>query len=49
MATTLPADVAILSHPDFAGATHSTKWVEETLDLSGLVAARARRPGATGR
>ena len=27
---------AILSHPDFAAATHSTKWVEETLDLSGL-------------
>jgi acetyl-CoA/propionyl-CoA carboxylase biotin carboxyl carrier protein len=38
VATTLPADVAILSHPDFAGATHSTKWVEESLDLSGLVA-----------
>jgi acetyl-CoA/propionyl-CoA carboxylase biotin carboxyl carrier protein len=43
VATTLPADVAILSHPDFAGATHSTKWVEETLDLSGLV---AETPGA---
>lgn len=38
VATTLPADVVILSHPDFAGATHSTKWVEESLDLSGLVA-----------
>ena len=37
VATTLPAHVAILSHPDFAAATHSTKWVEETLDLSGLV------------
>ncbi len=36
VATTLPADVAILSHPDFAAATHSTKWVEETLDLSDL-------------
>ena len=43
VATTLPADVAILSHPDFAGATHSTKWVEESLDLSGLV---AETPGA---
>jgi acetyl-CoA/propionyl-CoA/long-chain acyl-CoA carboxylase, biotin carboxylase, biotin carboxyl carrier protein len=43
VATTLPADVAILSHPDFAGATHSTKWVEERLDLSGLV---ADTPGA---
>ena len=36
VATTLPAHVAILSHPDFAAATHSTKWVEETLDLSDL-------------
>ncbi len=29
--TTIPADVAILSHQDFMDATHSTKWVEETL------------------
>jgi acetyl-CoA/propionyl-CoA carboxylase biotin carboxyl carrier protein len=36
IATTKPADVAILTHPDFAAATHSTKWVEETLDLSGV-------------
>jgi acetyl-CoA/propionyl-CoA carboxylase biotin carboxyl carrier protein len=39
VATTKPADIAILSHPDFAAATHSTKWVEETLDLSGVDAA----------
>lgn len=38
VATTIPAAEAILSHADFAGAIHSTKWVEETLDLSGLVA-----------
>ncbi len=38
VATTLPADVAILSHEDFAGATHSTKWVEERLDLSEVTA-----------
>ncbi len=36
VATTLPAHRVILSHPDFAAATHSTKWVEETLDLSEL-------------
>jgi acetyl-CoA/propionyl-CoA carboxylase, biotin carboxylase, biotin carboxyl carrier protein len=36
VATTIPADVIILSHPDFAGATHSTNWVENTLDLSEL-------------
>jgi acetyl-CoA/propionyl-CoA carboxylase biotin carboxyl carrier protein len=36
VATTLPADVAILSHPDFASGRHSTNWVEQTLDLSGV-------------
>jgi len=36
MATTIPADVAILSHPDFIAGTHSTKWVEERLDLSSI-------------
>jgi acetyl-CoA/propionyl-CoA carboxylase, biotin carboxylase, biotin carboxyl carrier protein len=36
IATTIPADIAILEHPDFAGVTHSTKWVEEVLDLSGI-------------
>jgi acetyl-CoA/propionyl-CoA carboxylase biotin carboxyl carrier protein len=36
VATTLPAHEVILSHPDFAAATHSTKWVEDSLDLSEL-------------
>ena len=36
IATTIPAAEAILSHPDFAEMRYSTKWVEETLDLSGL-------------
>jgi acetyl-CoA/propionyl-CoA carboxylase biotin carboxyl carrier protein len=34
VATTLPADLAILRHPDFVAGTHSTRWVGETLDLS---------------
>ena len=34
--TTIPADLAILKHPDFAAFKHSTKWVEEVLDLSGI-------------
>ncbi|HVB94564.1 MAG TPA: acetyl-CoA carboxylase biotin carboxylase subunit [Acidimicrobiales bacterium] len=38
VATTLPAHVAILSHPHFAGVAHSTNWVEQTLDLSGVTA-----------
>lgn len=35
--TTIEADLAILRHPDFAATKHSTKWVEEKLDLSNLV------------
>ena len=42
VATTIPAAQAILSHPDFAAATHSTRWVEERLDLSAL---GDQRPG----
>jgi acetyl-CoA/propionyl-CoA carboxylase biotin carboxyl carrier protein len=38
IATTIPADIAILEHPDFSEATHSTKWVEDTLDLTGVSA-----------
>ncbi len=34
IATTIPADLAILRHPDFAAGQHSTKWVEDTLDLT---------------
>ena len=45
VATTIPADVVILSHPDFARAAHSTKWVENTLDLSGLT---VEAPGEGG-
>jgi len=34
IATTIPADLAILEHQDFVDGKHSTKWVEDTLDLS---------------
>ncbi|GAC1314991.1 MAG: acetyl-CoA carboxylase biotin carboxylase subunit [Acidimicrobiales bacterium] len=34
--TTIPADLAILKHPDFIAATHSTKWVEDRLDFTTL-------------
>jgi len=46
VATTIPAHVAILSHPDFAEGTHSTRWVEERLDLSGVDATPAAAPEA---
>ena len=44
VATTIPADVAILSHEDFQAGTHSTKWVEETLDLSEVKADKGEAP-----
>ncbi|MHB1446831.1 MAG: acetyl-CoA carboxylase biotin carboxylase subunit, partial [Acidimicrobiales bacterium] len=44
VATTIPAHVAILSHPDFIAGRHSTRWVEETLDLSGVSAPAAPLP-----
>ncbi len=37
VATTIPAAQRILEHQDFADGIHSTKWVEERLDLSDLV------------
>jgi acetyl-CoA/propionyl-CoA carboxylase biotin carboxyl carrier protein len=34
VATTIPAHRALLAHPDFAAAAHSTKWVEDELDAT---------------
>jgi acetyl-CoA/propionyl-CoA carboxylase, biotin carboxylase, biotin carboxyl carrier protein len=50
IATTIPAHKAILSHPDFAAGEHSTKWVEERLDLSevGAPATAEAEAGADG-
>ena len=48
VATTIPADLAILRHPDFQQVTHSTKWVEERLDLSGVEAPKAPQPSEDG-
>lgn len=46
VATTIPAQLAILRHPTFVAATHSTQWVERDLDLSGIpAAAGAAAPG----
>lgn len=33
---TIPADVAIHEHPDFVAGIHSTKWVEDVLDLTAV-------------
>jgi acetyl-CoA/propionyl-CoA carboxylase biotin carboxyl carrier protein len=36
IATTIPADLSILRHEDFVAGQHSTKWVEDRLDLSAV-------------
>ncbi|HET9076268.1 MAG TPA: biotin carboxylase N-terminal domain-containing protein [Acidimicrobiales bacterium] len=49
-ATTIPADIAILEHPDFISIEHSTNWVEQKLDLSGVSSAAVpAAPDAEGR
>ncbi len=48
-ATTIPADLAILEHPDFIDVKHSTNWVEERLDLSGVVSAPPPPPAGDDR
>ncbi|KAA0233604.1 MAG: hypothetical protein JJLCMIEE_03476 [Acidimicrobiales bacterium] len=44
ISTTIPADLAVLRHPDFASVQHSTKWVEEVLDLSDATSEPASPP-----
>ncbi|MBA3267587.1 MAG: ATP-grasp domain-containing protein, partial [Acidimicrobiia bacterium] len=36
VATNIDAHLAILEHPDFSTGAHSTRWVDERLDLSGV-------------
>jgi acetyl-CoA/propionyl-CoA carboxylase biotin carboxyl carrier protein len=48
VATTIPADLVILRHPDFRAAEHSTKWVEEKLDLTGVAAPAPAAPPEEG-
>jgi acetyl-CoA/propionyl-CoA carboxylase, biotin carboxylase, biotin carboxyl carrier protein len=47
IATTIPAHVALLSHPDFAASTHSTKWVEDEVDPSVFAAPASPTPAPT--
>jgi acetyl-CoA/propionyl-CoA carboxylase biotin carboxyl carrier protein len=41
VATTSPAIRAVLAHEDFVEARHSTRWLEERLDFSGIEMAPA--------
>lgn len=36
VATTTSAAITVLEHPDFAAVNHSTKWLEEIVDLSAI-------------
>ncbi|MGH9125161.1 MAG: biotin carboxylase N-terminal domain-containing protein [Acidimicrobiales bacterium] len=49
VATTIPADLAILEHPDFVAVHHSTNWVEQRLDLSGVTAPTPSPPTEGGK
>jgi acetyl-CoA/propionyl-CoA carboxylase biotin carboxyl carrier protein len=40
VATTIPAHMAVLAHPDFIAVTHSTTWLNERVDLSGIAPSR---------
>ncbi|MGI9120019.1 MAG: acetyl-CoA carboxylase biotin carboxylase subunit [Acidimicrobiales bacterium] len=44
VATTVPAQRAILAAPDFIAVAHSTSWLEQRLDLSGVEPAAAPAP-----
>ncbi|MGI9606989.1 MAG: acetyl/propionyl/methylcrotonyl-CoA carboxylase subunit alpha [Acidimicrobiales bacterium] len=44
VATTVPADRAILLAPEFGSVTHSTNWVENGLDLTGVRASTDTAP-----
>jgi acetyl-CoA/propionyl-CoA carboxylase biotin carboxyl carrier protein len=46
IATTAPAAAAIMEAPDFQAGIHSTKWVEEVLDLSGVAGKTGVAPDA---
>jgi len=48
VATTVPADKAILGRPDFVAIRHSTNWVEQRLDLSGVSSAPSAPAGEDG-
>ncbi len=46
IATVIPADLAILKHPDFAAVEHSTNWVETVLDMTGVTSKPLAAPGS---
>jgi acetyl-CoA/propionyl-CoA/long-chain acyl-CoA carboxylase, biotin carboxylase, biotin carboxyl carrier protein len=45
--TTVPAHELVLEHPDFAAGHHSTSWLENEVDLSGLTSDAGGAAGGT--
>ncbi|MFM7060155.1 MAG: acetyl/propionyl/methylcrotonyl-CoA carboxylase subunit alpha [Actinomycetes bacterium] len=46
--TTIPAQRVVLEHPDFASNTHSTRWLETQVDLSGITSSAGDTAVADG-
>jgi len=46
VATTVPAQIAVLAHPDFIAVSHSTTWLSDRLDLSGIAPAAGTGPAS---
>ena len=46
--TTIPAQRLVLEHPEFAANEHSTRWLEEKVDLSGLTSSAGSSVSADG-
>ncbi len=48
VATTIPAQLAVLAHPDFAALAHFTSWVADRLDLSFIAPTPTGGPSGDG-
>jgi acetyl-CoA/propionyl-CoA carboxylase biotin carboxyl carrier protein len=46
VATTVPAHLAVLTHPDFISVAHSTTWLAQTVDFSAIAPAPASEVAA---
>jgi acetyl-CoA/propionyl-CoA carboxylase biotin carboxyl carrier protein len=44
VATTVPAHLAVLGHPDFISVSHSTTWLAQSVDLSSIEPAPTAAP-----
>ena len=46
VATTVPAHLAVLGHPDFISVSHSTTWLAQAVDLSSIEPAPTAEPAS---